>query len=334
MTTMVGEMCAKAGLATVVAGNIGLPVLDAITEAESKGMPDIFVLELSSFQLETTHSLHCAAATVLNVTEDHMDRYDSMGDYAAAKARIFEGNGVQVLNREDAWSLGMRQEGRKVVTFGLNPPASSEDWGLVEESDGTWLCQGENKIMSLQDLPLAGRHNAANALASLALCRAIDLPVEPLVDALRHFKGLPHRVEWVSEISKVNYFDDSKGTNVGATVAALNGMEQQVVLIAGGDGKGQDFTPLANAVAGHARAVVLIGRDGPLIGQALQSTGVLLLNAATMEEAVKLASNAAQQGDAILLSPACASFDMFRNYEHRAQVFIAAVKALKKETVH
>lgn len=330
VTEMVGAMCRKAGLHTVVAGNIGLPVLDALSDLGQRGeTADAFVIELSSFQLETTYSLNPAAATVLNVTEDHMDRYNGMEDYAAAKERIFAGNGIQVLNREDSYSMAMVKPDRKVMTFGLDAPQKSEDWGLLDGENGPWLSQGGNRLLAVADLPLAGLHNAANALAALALCRAIDLPVQPLIEALREFKGLPHRVEKVAEIDGVTFYDDSKGTNVGATVAALNGMPCKVVLIAGGDGKGQDFSPLAPAVSAHGRAVVLIGSDGPKIGAALAGCSVPLLSAASMEAAVIQAFEQAKPGDAVLLSPACASFDMFRNYEHRAQVFIAAVKELK-----
>jgi len=330
VTEMVGAMCRKAGLHTVVAGNIGLPVLDALSDLGQRGeTADAFVIELSSFQLETTYSLNPAAATVLNVTEDHMDRYNGMEDYAAAKERIFAGNGIQVLNREDSYSMAMVKPDRKVMTFGLDAPQKSEDWGLLDGENGPWLSQGGNRLLAVANLPLAGLHNAANALAALALCRAIDLPVQPLIEALREFKGLPHRVEKVAEIDGVTFYDDSKGTNVGATVAALNGMPCKVVLIAGGDGKGQDFSPLAPAVSAHGRAVVLIGSDGPKIGAALAGCSVPLLSAASMEAAVIQAFEQAKPGDAVLLSPACASFDMFRNYEHRAQVFIAAVKELK-----
>jgi len=329
VTEMVGAMCRKSGLQTVVAGNIGLPVLDALSDLGRRGeTADVFVIELSSFQLETTHTLRPAVATVLNVTEDHMDRYRDMHEYAAAKARIFAGAGIQVLNRDDRYSLAMAKPDRRMVTFGLDAPQKPEDWGLLGGDNGPWLSQGENRLMPVADLPLAGLHNAANALAALALCRAIDLPLPPLIEALREFKGLPHRVEKVAELNGITFYDDSKGTNVGATVAALNGMPCKVVLIAGGDGKGQDFSPLESAVSAHARAVVLIGRDGPKIGAALADCGVPLLSAGSMEEAVILGFEQAQPGDAVLLSPACASFDMFRSYEHRAQVFIAAVGKL------
>jgi UDP-N-acetylmuramoylalanine--D-glutamate ligase len=320
VTSMVGAMGAAAGKKTIMAGNIGLPVLDALDDHPDT---ELYVLELSSFQLETTRSLNAVAATVLNISEDHLDRYTDIDAYAAAKARIFNGDGVQVLNRDDARSLAMALPERSVVSFGLTPPASGE-FGLADVQ----LCDGAQPLLALQDLPLAGLHNAANALAALALCRAAGLPMPPLLDALRAFKGLPHRVEWVAEIDGVVFYDDSKGTNVGATEAALKGMTQPVVLIVGGDGKGQDFSPLCAAVAQHARAVVQIGRDGALIAAAIADAGVPVARVESMQDAVQQAFALAQAGDVVLLSPACASFDMFKNYAHRAEVFIAAVQAL------
>ena len=329
VTTLVGEMCKAAGLKAVVAGNIGLPVLDALATAEQGEVPDVYVLELSSFQLETTHSLDAEVATVLNVTEDHMDRYAGMEEYAAAKARVFSGHGLQVLNRQDGWSAGIALPDRREVTFGLDAPLTHNDYGLRQVGAELWLTQGSTELIRLSELRIAGLHNAANALAALALCRGIGLDYAPLLQVLREFRGLPHRVEWVAEVGGVGFYDDSKGTNVGATCAALAGLRKKVVLIAGGDGKGQDFTPLREPVSQHARAVVLIGRDGPRIGEALARTEVPLLKAATLPEAVNAAHAQAQPGDAVLLSPACASFDMFRNYEHRAEVFIQAVQALE-----
>jgi UDP-N-acetylmuramoylalanine--D-glutamate ligase len=336
VTEMTGAMCRVAGQRTTVAGNIGLPVLDALLAVErdaaaGRPKPQVFVLELSSFQLETTCSLDAHVAACLNLSEDHLDRYASMSDYARAKARIFRGTGVQVLNRQDPWSAGMALAGRKVLTFGLDVPATERDWGLIDGDVDTWLAQGGQKLMAVSALRVAGLHNAANALAALALTRAADLPYEPLLRALAEFEGLPHRVQKVAQIRGVAFFDDSKGTNVGATVAALTGMQQKVVLIAGGDGKGQDFSPLKPAVAGRARAVVLIGRDRERIAQAIAGAGVPLLRAADMDEAVQLSFQQARDGDAILLSPACASFDMFRNYEHRAQVFAEAVHRLEEK---
>jgi len=325
VTAMTGEVCKAAGRTTLVAGNIGVPVLDALSEIEAGAtLPEIFVLELSSFQLESTASLHPAAAAVLNLTEDHLDRYDGLQDYAAAKARIFEGAKVQVVNRDDAWSTRMARSDGTTVTFGLEVPPRNNDWGLVSSS----LAQGNVSLMPLADLPLAGLHNAANALAALALGDAVGLDAESMVQGLRRFRGLPHRLEKVGERGGITFFDDSKGTNVGATVAALNGLTSPVVLIAGGDGKGQNFSPLAPAVSGRARAVVLIGRDAELISRVLRGCGVPLLHAPTMEDAVVTAYRAGKPGDAVLLSPACASFDMFRSFVHRGEVFSDAVRAL------
>ncbi|MDA8127907.1 MAG: UDP-N-acetylmuramoyl-L-alanine--D-glutamate ligase [Betaproteobacteria bacterium] len=328
VTAMCGDMCRAAGLVTCVAGNIGLPVLDALYEIEQGNapVPQVWVLELSSFQLETTSSLEADAATVLNLSEDHMDRYADMAAYAAAKARIFSGKGVQVLNRNDARSLAMARAGRRVVSFGLDPCPASEDFGVC----GDALCAGDDPLMPLSALPVAGLHNAANALAALALTRALSLPMELLLRGLLQFKGLPHRVEKVADIDGVTYYDDSKGTNVGATEAALYGLgERKAVVILGGDGKGQDFGPLEAAVRANARAVVLIGRDAPLIGTAIAGSGVDVHPAATLPDAVALARRLARPGDAVLLSPACASFDMFRNYAHRAEVFVEAVRHLE-----
>lgn len=324
VTTLVGEMCKAAGLNTVIAGNIGLPVLDTLNEAA----PDVYVLELSSFQLEATHTLKVDAATVLNLSEDHMDRYNGMADYAAAKARIFQSGGVQVLNRQDAWVSNMALAGHQVVTFGDDEAPTTHDFGLKREGGDIWLTQGETRLIKTSELKIAGLHNAVNALAALALCRAVGLEYAPLLNTLRTFKGLPHRVEWVADIAGVSFYDDSKGTNVGATCAALAGLPQKIVLIAGGDGKGQDFTPLTAPVKDNARAVVLIGRDASLIERALKQAGMPLIKADSLEQAIELAYKTALPGDAVLLSPACASFDMFRNYVHRAEVFCAAVHQL------
>ena len=326
VTTLVGEMCKAAGLKTIVAGNIGLPVLDAL----AMETPDVYVLELSSFQLETTSNLVVDAATMLNLSEDHMDRYASMQEYAIAKARIFYHAKLQVLNRDDAWSMLMARAKLPQVTFGLDAGEDEHSYGLRNVDGELWLSCGTHELMNMRDLKIAGLHNAANALAAIALCRGIGLDYVPIIQTLYNFKGLPHRVEWVANIDDVDYFDDSKGTNVGATCAALSGLSQKVVLIAGGDGKGQDFSPLKQAVADNARAVVLIGRDAPLIENELLETGVAMYHAADLPEAVNIARKLAQAGDAVLLSPACASFDMFKNYVHRAEVFVAAVQRLEQ----
>jgi UDP-N-acetylmuramoylalanine--D-glutamate ligase len=322
VTALAGAMARAAGRRTVVAGNIGLPVLDALLEADTAGHPEVYVVELSSYQLETTSSLALDAGAMLNLTQDHLDRYDSMRDYAAAKARIFRHCATRVLNRDDAWSLGMR-EGR-CVTFGLGAPAGEGEWGIA---DGR-LLEGREPIVALGELPVAGMHNAANALAAHALCRGAGLEGEALARAIRDFRGLPHRVEHVTTARGVAFYDDSKGTNVGATVAALDGMRETVVLIAGGDAKGQDFAPLLPAVMRKARAVVLIGRDAPAVEAALAPTGVPCARAATMEAAVEAAFGLAVSGDAVLLSPACASLDMFANYKQRGEVFAAAARSL------
>ena len=330
VTSMTGALCRAAEMDACVAGNIAPAVLDALMEREDAGrMPDVWVLELSSFQLEITYSLNATAATVLNLTQDHFDRYDGMEGYAAAKARIFNGTGVQILNRDDAYSRSMGKPGRRCLSFGLGQPELKGEWGIADHAGRAWLAENGDRLLPVDELPVAGLQNAANALAALALCRAINLPYSPLIGGLRAFRGLPHRVERVDEIDGVVFYDDSKGTNVGATIAALTGLGRPSVLIAGGDGKGQDFSPLKPAVVEHARAVVVIGRDGPAIGRALEGSAVPVLDAATLPDAVRLAFGVAQSGDAILLSPACASFDMFRNYEHRAEVFVDAVHALR-----
>ncbi len=330
VTSMVEHLCKAAGKDAVAAGNISPAVLDVVLQRGAK-QPEVWVLELSSFQLETTATLNADAATVLNISEDHLDRYDGIDEYSAAKARIFTGCAVQVLNRDDARSMGMAHAGSEIVSFGLDMPAHANDFGIERAGDDIWLVQGSQRLLKAGELQVAGLHNAANALATLALCRAIDLPMPVLLDALRSFKGLPHRVERVAEIGGVIYYDDSKGTNVGATVAALEGLGRKAVLIAGGEGKGQDFTPLNPAVARHARTVVLIGRDAGLIESALHGCGVPVLRANDMKDAVRQAAGLARRGEAVLLSPACASFDMFRNYAHRAEVFVEAVRELDKE---
>lgn len=328
VTSMAGNICAGAGLDTVVAGNIGTPVLDALTEIENgRGTPDVFVLELSSFQLESTTTLAADAATMLNLSEDHLDRYDGIKAYAAAKARVFNGDGAQVVNRDDIASAAMARPGRKVSSFGVDAPDAAGMWGIVRHGETSCLARGDQKLMPCDDLPVAGLHNAANALAAGALCHAIGVADESIVSGLHGFKGLPHRVEKIATIDGVTYYDDSKGTNVGSTVAALTGFTQPVVLIAGGEGKGQDFSPLSEPVRRHARAVVLIGRDREQIAAAIAGSGVAVARAGDMAEAVRLARAASRGGDVVLLSPACASYDMFKNYNHRGDMFAQAVRA-------
>ena len=331
VTAMVGQMCQSAGLKTVVAGNIGLPVLDALMQNTED--PDVYVLELSSFQLETTYSLNADAATVLNISEDHLDRYASIEQYAAAKARIFEGSGVQVINRQDAYSLSMVRAQRQVFSFGLDRARSEDEWGIEKSSGIPWLTRGSEMLIQARELSVSGNHNIMNALAALALCGGLGLGGPAVITGLRSFKGLSHRVQYVATIGGVMFYDDSKGTNVGATVAALQGLPQKVVLIAGGEGKGQDFSLLQEAVRTNARAVILIGRDATLIADALKNAQVPIFMAEDLKEAVVISAEQAKSGDAVLLSPACASFDMFRDYEHRALVFIEAVAELGRAVV-
>jgi len=326
VTSLVGEICKQAGLNTIVAGNIGLPVLDTLQMTA----PDVYVLELSSFQLEAMHQLQVDAATVLNLSEDHMDRYDGMDGYAQAKARIYQHARIAIVNRDDPASAALAGQ-LPQVSFGVNPAPTINDYGL---NDAGWLCAGHRHYIEADSLQIRGKHNIANALAAIALTQAIGIDKVSILHTVQSFAGLPHRVEWVASIDEVDFYDDSKGTNVGATCAAISGMlkqgkPQKVVLIAGGDGKGQDFSPLREAVLHHARAVVLIGRDGPKIQQVLHNLQLPVVDAVDLTAAVHIANTLAEAGDAVLLSPACASFDMFRNYEHRAEVFVEAVKAME-----
>lgn len=325
-TALTAHLLNAAGVAAIACGNISPSALDALMDAQDAGaLPAVWVLELSSFQLETTHHLHAAAATVLNVSEDHLDRYDgSLANYAAAKSRIFQGKGAMILNRDDDWSMANGRCGRKMITFGLDPAPRGVDYGYVAGA----LMRGQEPLVAVDQLQLAGLHNAANAMAALALCEALGVAPARLIAVLKAFKGLPHRVETVAEIKGVRYVDDSKGTNVGATLAAIEGMGRPVAIVLGGDGKGQDFSPLKAALAAHGRAVALIGRDAPAIASAIAGCGIPVQSCADMAEAVRWLAGQATAGDCVLLSPACASLDMYRNYAHRAQAFIDAVQEL------
>lgn len=331
-TALTGALLTAAGLDAAVAGNISPAALTALMDRLDAGkLPEVWVLELSSFQLETTQALNADAVALLNVTDDHLDRHGDLAGYARAKSLIFKGAKSIVVNRDDPWVMEVAQTSgpqQRVVSFGLNLPEAGH-YGIRNLAGESWLvCDGQ-ALIAQRELRLAGDHNVANVLAAVALCESIGIRAERLLPGLTSFKGLPHRVEWVAVSDRrVDYFDDSKGTNVGATLAALKGLGRKVVLIAGGDGKGQDFSPLRDALREHARAVILIGRDARRIEQETASPDTVFVHATTMEEAVGLASEHAQAGDAVLLSPACASLDMFRNYAHRAEVFIAAVQAL------
>jgi len=328
VTTLLGLMVERAGVRSLVGGNLGTPALDLWLrdERNAGAAPELYVLELSSFQLETTHSLNARVATVLNISPDHLDRYDSLDDYIAAKRRVFRGDGTMVVNADDPAVMAMIEPGRDVLRFTLDRP-NEGDFGLHRDGGETWLVRGRERWIAASELRISGDHNLANALAALAMGHALGLHREGMLTALREFNGLAHRTVLVLEHAGVRWFDDSKGTNVGATVAAVRGLPGRLVLIAGGDGKGQDFTPLRAALAGKARAVVLIGRDAPLIAAAL-GDGMPLRPAADMDEAVALAARLAQPGDSVLLSPACASFDMFSGYEERGAVFAAAVRRM------
>lgn len=325
-TALTAYLLNESGVPAVACGNISPSVLDALmTALDTQTLPQVWVLELSSFQLETTHELRAHGATMLNISEDHLDRYDgSLANYAAAKARIFAGKGVMVLNREDDYSLGMGRCGRKLITFGLNKPPRATDYGLLDNA----VYHGTEKLFGLDEIKLTGLHNAANAMAALALCEAVGVPNAQVLPALRQFAGLAHRVEWVLQHQGVDYFDDSKGTNVGATLAAIAGLGRKVAIVLGGDGKGQDFSPLKPALAAHGRAVALIGKDAPLIAEALQGLELPQQHFADMSSAVRWLASQAVAGDCVLLSPACASLDMYRNYAHRAEAFITAARAV------
>jgi UDP-N-acetylmuramoylalanine--D-glutamate ligase len=321
VTTLVAAMATNAGRDALAGGNLGEPALDLL----ARPVPELYVLELSSYQLESTDSLELVAAAVLNVTPDHMDRYATVADYAAAKARILAHAEVAVVNLDDPVVRAMPRAGQRVV--GFSTERADAYWGLVRHEGRDWLARGGERLLAVDEMKLPGRHNAANALAALALGAACGLGLEPMLATLTTFAGLAHRMQWVADRRGVRYLDDSKGTNVGATLAAVAGLRGPLVLIAGGDGKGQDFAPLGPAFAGKVRRAVLIGRDREQVGAALAGHCAVEY-AADMDAAVAAAARAAQPGDVVLLSPACASLDMFRDYGHRGDAFAQAVREL------
>jgi UDP-N-acetylmuramoylalanine--D-glutamate ligase len=328
VTTLIGRMASRAGMNVRVGGNLGEPALDLLSASESDARKtELYVLELSSYQLESTQSLDLKAAAVLNVTPDHMDRYPTIEDYAASKARIFTRCDTAVINLDDPLVVAMVQPGQRTLGFSLRASIGAE-YAVVTGLDSKWwLARRGELLLPVSAMKIAGLHNAANALAALALGEALGLPLDVMLDELREFPGLPHRSQWVADVNGVTYVNDSKGTNVGATLAAVAGMSGPLVMLAGGDGKNQDFGPLADAFRGKVRHAVLIGRDAPAIELALR--GVCTVErAATLEDAVRAAAAAAKPGDTVLLSPACASLDMFRDYTHRGAVFTQAVKDL------
>ena len=325
VTTLVGEMAAAAGKRVAVGGNLGTPALDLLNDDV-----ELYVMELSSFQLETTNQLGAEVATVLNVSEDHMDRYSGLPAYHLAKHRIFRGARQVVVNRQDALTRPLMSEGQPCWTFGLGAP-DFKAFGLREENGEKYLAFEFQNLMPVRELKVRGAHNQANALAALALGHAVGLPFDAMLQSLRHFTGLEHRCQWVRELDGVSYYNDSKATNVGAALAAIDGlgmdMDGKLILIAGGDGKGADFSGLRDSVAKYCRAVVLMGRDAELIAEAVGNS-VPLVRVSSLDEAIEQSRALAQPGDAVLLSPACASFDMFKNYEDRGQLFARAVEVL------
>lgn len=325
VTTLVGEMAAAAGKRVAVGGNLGTPALDLLDDDI-----ELYVMELSSFQLETTDQLGAEVATVLNISEDHMDRYSGLPAYHLAKHRIFRGARQVVVNRQDALTRPLMGEGLPCWTFGLGQP-DFKGFGLREDNGEKYLAFEFQNLMPVRELKIRGSHNQANALAALALGYAVGLPFDAMLSALRRFAGLEHRCQWVREVNGVGYYNDSKATNVGAALAAIEGLGAdiagKIVLIAGGDGKGAEFKDLRDPVAANCRAVILIGRDADKIGEAI-GEAVPLIRVGSLADAVEQCRASAQAGDVVLLSPACASFDMFNNYEDRGHQFVRVVEEL------
>ncbi|MDX2456939.1 MAG: UDP-N-acetylmuramoyl-L-alanine--D-glutamate ligase [Gammaproteobacteria bacterium] len=322
VVTLLSAMARRAGLEVRTGGNIGTPALDLIMADE----PDLYVLELSSFQLETLQSLQTQASVVLNISDDHLDRYSDLQDYAAAKQAVYRHAALQVVNLDDPVAAALADAQQPITGFTGHVPAENE-YGLLAVAGETWLARGEVCLMPVSGIQMAGRHNLINALAALALGEAAGLPLTAMIETLSEFQGLPHRMQYLIEQHGVRWFNDSKGTNVGATLAAIEGVDGKVVLIAGGDGKGADLSPLADAMQRKGHGAVLIGKDAPLLESVLQDA-VPVRHAEDMLHAVQLAAGMAQSGDCVLLSPACASTDMYRNFEERGDVFMQAVREL------
>lgn len=325
VTTLVGDMAQAAGVRVAVGGNLGTPVLELLDSNV-----ELYVLELSSFQLELVHQLRAAAAVVLNISADHMDRYDSIDDYAAAKAVVYENASVSIVNLDDESAASLASSSRP-VGFTLSTPPSKTDYGICGIENEQWLCRGAEKLLPVSELRVAGRHNHANVLAALALGEAVGLVLEPMLEAVRQFNGLVHRTQYVVERDGVRWYNDSKGTNIGACIAALDGLQSvgsgRTILIAGGDCKGADFTELRDTISNYVRTLILIGRDAPMI-ESVVGDAVSIVHATDMDDAVAKAASCASPGDRVVLSPACASFDMFDNYQHRGVVFMRAVQRL------
>ena len=329
VTTLIGLMAKDAGIKVAVGGNLGRPALDL-----TKDNPELYILELSSFQLETTSNLAAEVAVVLNLSEDHLDRHGDMFGYHTAKHRIFQGVKKVVFNRDDSLTRPLVPDATPMQSFGLNAPDMNQ-YGILKEDDGTiWLARGRERLLKSSEMYIQGTHNVANALACLALGEAIGLPLESMLNTLKTFKGLEHRCEFVKEVNGVRYYNDSKGTNIGATLAAIDGLgaaiepqQGKVAIILGGQGKGQDFTALRDALSKYAKVAVLIGEDRAVIEKAIAGT-TTLLHAESLKEAVELCQQNTQANDVVLLSPACASFDMFKGYSERGHQFVECVNTL------
>jgi UDP-N-acetylmuramoylalanine--D-glutamate ligase len=330
VTTLVAEMARAADLNVVEGGNLGTPALDLISDNE----PDVYVLELSSFQLETVSSLNAIASVVLNVSPDHMDRYEGLTEYKTAKERIYDGNGIIVINLDDPAVASMARNQRTCVDFTLFDPLPG-DYGVRDYDGERWIVKGEDKLIPVNDLHIKGEHNIANAMAAMALAETLNCPRAAMLSVLRSFPGLEHRCQWIAEHADVKWFNDSKGTNVGASCAAIKGLaaDENIVLIAGGDGKGADFSELADVADGRLKAAIVLGKDGPEIGKVLLNV-VPVHSVDSMEMAVETAARIVRPGDIVLLSPACASFDMFENYQARGDTFVAAVNNVLGDQYH
>lgn len=320
VTTLLNSMAEQAGVNVATGGNIGMPALELLNQRKT----ELYILELSSFQLETTESLKCKAACILNITEDHLDRYCGRMDlYAAAKAKIYKNCEVKIVNRDDTTVVNLARDSR-AITFGLGPTHIGH-FGVQISEGSRWLAKGEEKLLNTAEMKIAGKHNEVNALAALALAESVNIDQQACLDVLKAFEGLEHRTQWIGEHNGIHWYNDSKGTNVGATVAAIQGLPGKTVLLAGGQGKDADFSPLADVVQKYARAVVLFGEDAEKIALALKGD-IPIVFASDLSDAVKQARDLASIGDNVLLSPACASFDMFADYEQRGHVFMETVR--------
>ncbi len=325
VTILVAEMTRQSGLKTCVGGNLGAPALELLDD----DIPDLYVLELSSFQLETTFSLSAHASVVLNVSPDHMDRYSNIDEYAGAKKKIYSGKGLMIVNKDDEYVRAMVDDSRQTVYFSLGKP-DGNNFGVIKENNKVWLCRGDNKIIKQSEIGIKGEHNVANALAAMALADSVNVPINVMTETLRTFTGLEHRCQWVTTVNNVSWYNDSKATNVGACIASIKGLCESgnIILIAGGDSKGADLSSLGPVIKQHVKKVLLLGVDANKLADIIGSE-VACEFVANMDEAVNLANDIADPGDLVLLAPACASLDMYENYQQRGNAFVSAVNALE-----